>query len=201
MRKARKQRDPSREPFASRLSDDERQAISRRVQAGTHEDSDLEAFVHDIRRAHQKIGAAIDQIKSPNDEHLAIFSQSDLSAASAQASVETSLSAKLDLVWAGGTAKRAQKRAGLARHSEFNDPETAKRYKARRSAWQEIDRESAARGAPRLKGRPLAEAIARTTGHSFNTVRTWIRQENKRRRSVARQMPRIVPGDYSQLVD
>jgi hypothetical protein len=183
----------------SRLSDDERLEIIRRVQTSTHDDNDLRDWELDTYRANQKIAAAVKQLSAPDDERSAMFSRPDLSAASAMASVEVSIRAQLNLAWVGASAKRAHKKAGLGRHSEFNDPETAERYKARRSAWQEIDKESDARGAPRLKGRPLAEAIARASGHPFNTVRTWIREENKRRQSAARQFPRIVPGDWGSL--
>jgi hypothetical protein len=196
-----RRRDPSKEPYASAFGEPERQALIQRLMDRDATDEDAQAFVRDEARAIKKVFLAKDQIAAPHDHSKRLFSDPEESDASASASVSMYSSVKAMLLEAGVSARRAHKKSGLGRHSEFNDPETAERYKARRGAWRKADSEADARGEPRLVGRQLAAAIARDTGHPYNTVRTWVSAETKRLAHARGKAPKLVPGDWSQLLD
>ena len=195
--KRSKKRDPSKEPLASALSDDERYALVERIRQGEASNVDALTYYNDEQRARKKVILAKEQLTSPSEASLRVFSHPDESDASAQLTVSTYLTIGWDVVKAGISALRARKKGGMGRHSESNDPRTARRYAARRAAWSAVDAEARASGKRRLKARALANAIAVKTGEPFETIRSSIKSERKRREQLLRSAPKVSYFDWS----
>jgi hypothetical protein len=198
--KRSKKRDPSKEPLASAVSDVERHALVERIRQGDASNADAVTYYNDEQRARKKVILAKEQLASPSEASLRVFSHPDESDASAQLTVSTYLTIGWDVVKAGISARRARKKGGMGRHSESNDPRTARRYAARRAAWIVVDAEARASGKPRPRARELAHAIAAKTGEPFETIRTWIKTERKKKERLSRSVPKITLGDWNQLM-
>ena len=192
-----------REPYASKITDDERYELIDRVNRRDATTEDVGALLLDWDRAQEKQKAALRQKAglaawSSGPER---FKNPDMSEASAQASVGVMASAIWDLAFAGGKARSGHKKAGLGRHSAQNDPETAERHRKWRGARDAIVAEYLHRGEKPPKAGELARLVCqRVPDAKWETVRAFLRRDQKQERRDPKQGPRILPNDYSQLM-
>ena len=117
--KRSKKRDPSKEPYPSALSDDERYALVERIRQGEASNADAVTYYNDEQRARKKVILAKEQLVAPSDSSLRVFSHPDESDASAQATVGTYLTVHWEVVKAGISARRAVL-SESARKQNFN---------------------------------------------------------------------------------
>jgi hypothetical protein len=180
MKKAKK-RNPAREPFASKISDAEREILLRRAELKEQTDDEADLLLRDFHRAIDKSRAALEQMANPDQPkyRFAIPEQSDHSA---RATVSVLTKQIDDWTTAGAKAKRTQRKAGIGRHSIDNDPETAERYRKWQTAADEIRAERKAEGRSPGQRRLAALICTRVPGSKFETVRGWLKREDKTRR-------------------